>query len=307
MNMQTEGEDITTSETRPESRGTSSTNRRTRRLSLALSAPGMVWYLVLLVAPIVVLVIYSLGLRGPNGGYEAAFTFEQYAKLPTRWVPFLNTVRLSGVGTAMTLLVAYPLAYFMATRGGRHKMALLALVVIPFWTSFLIRTYAWVFLLGNRGIPEILDRLGYPNVRLLNTSFAIVLGIVYNYLPLMVLPIYVSLERIDANLRHASKDLGAGPWQTFLQVTLPLSAPGVAAGVLLVFVPVLGEYLIPVLLGGQTYFLGNALYDLFFQSRDWPFGAAVATTFIALIMLLITVYMWLTRKMAFQGRESPLL
>jgi spermidine/putrescine transport system permease protein len=283
-------------------------DRGLRRLLLALSAPGVSFYLVFLAAPMVVLVIYSLGRRGSNGGYEAAFTFEQYANLSSRWVPFINTVRLGLFGTLLCLLVAYPMAYFMATRGGRHKTLLLALVVIPFWTSFLIRTYAWVFLLGNRGIPRILEQLGMENVRLLNTSFAVLLGIVYNYLPLMVLPIYVSLERVDPSLRHASKDLGAGPWRTFLQVTLPLSAPGVVSGALLVFVPVLGEYLIPVLLGGgQTYFLGNALADLFFQSRNWPFGAALATTFIALIMLLIAAYMRFTRKVVAQGRGAPIL
>lgn len=285
-----------------------SSQRGMRRLLVALSAPGVVWYLVFLAAPMVVLVVYSLGRRAPNGGYEAALTLEQYASLPTRWVPFLNTIQLGLAGTLLCLLVAYPMAYFMATRGGRHKTTLLALVVIPFWTSFLIRTYAWVFLLGNRGVPQLLERIGWEDVRLLNTSFAVLLGIVYNYLPLMVLPLYVSLERVDPSLRHASKDLGAGPWRTFLQVTLPLSAPGVVSGALLVFVPVLGEYLIPVLLGGgQTYFLGNTLADLFFQSRNWPFGAAVAVAFILLIMALVAAYMRFTRRVVAQGREAPLL
>lgn len=293
---------------RPETAAPPSSQRLLRRLLLALAAPGLVWYLVFLAVPMVVLVVYSLGERAPNGGYQAALTLEQYAALPTRWVPFFNTVRLGLVGTVLCLFIAYPMAYWMATRGGRYKTVLLALVVIPFWTSFLIRTYAWVFLLGNRGVPQILDLVGFEGVRLLNTSFAVLLGIVYNYLPLMVLPIYVSLERVDPALRHASKDLGAGPWRTFLQVTLPLSAPGVVSGALLVFVPVLGEYLIPVLLGGgQTYFLGNTLADLFFQSRNWPFGAAVAVAFIMLIMILIASYMRFTRRVVAQGREAPLL
>lgn len=281
---------------------------RLRRLLIGLSGPAVLWYLVFLAGPMVVLLIYSLGRRGPNGGYEAALTLEQYTHLPTRLVPFFNTVRLGLTGTVLCLLVAYPLAYFMATRGGRHKTLLLALVVIPFWTSFLIRTYAWVFLLGNRGIPAVLEQLGLGSIRLLNTSFAVLLGIVYNYLPLMVLPIYVSLERVDESWRHASKDLGAGPLATFRQITLPLSAPGIVSGALLVFVPVLGEYLIPVLLGGgQTYFLGNTLADLFFQSRNWPFGAAVAVAFIALIMLLLVAYGRFTRSITAQGREAPLL
>ncbi|HSK07557.1 MAG TPA: ABC transporter permease [Acidimicrobiia bacterium] len=283
-------------------------DRRLRRLLAFLASPGLVWYALFLAAPMAVLVVFSLGRRAPNGGYQAALTLDQFAGLGTRLTPFLNTVRLGLIGTLLCVIVAYPMAYFMATRGGRNKTLLLALVVIPFWTSFLIRTYAWVFLLGNRGLPEVLERIGIGNVRLLNTTFAVLLGIVYNYLPLMVLPIYVSLERVDVSLRHASKDLGAGPWATFRQVTLPLSAPGVVAGVLLVFVPVLGEYLIPVLLGGgQTYFLGNALADLFFQSRNWPFGAAVAVAFIAVIMVLIVVYTRMTKRIVAQGRGTRLL
>jgi spermidine/putrescine transport system permease protein len=273
-----------------------------------MGAPGALWYAVFLVAPLVVLVVVSLGRRGPNGGYEAALTLEQYSRLGTRWAAFANTVRLGAIGTVVCLLVAYPMAYFMATRGGRYKTVLLALVVVPFWTSLLIRTYAWVFLLGNNGLPRLLDAAGVGSVRLLNTSFAVVLGIVYNYLPLMVLPLYVSLERLDVGTREASKDLGAGPVRTFVHVTLPLSAPGIVSGVLLVFVPVLGEYLIPVLLGGgQTYFLGNALADLFFQSRNWPFGAAVATAFIALVMGLLVVYRRLTVRIAGPGHDGRLL
>ncbi|MBW3618818.1 MAG: ABC transporter permease [Actinobacteria bacterium] len=257
-----------------------------------MGAPAVVWYLLFLAAPLIVLLVVSLGRRSPNGGYQPGLTLEQYGQLGTRWTAFANTVELGLVGTVVCLMVAYPMAYVLATRGGRYKTILLALVVVPFWTSLLIRTYAWVFLLGNSGIPALLRDLGIAEgVRLLNTPFAVVLGIVYNYLPLMILPIFVSLDRIDQGIRQASKDLGAGPARTFLRITLPLSAPGIISGVLLVFVPVLGEYLIPVLLGGgQIYFLGNALADLFFQSRNWPFGAAVATAFIALVMVLIGFY-----------------
>lgn len=288
----------------------STTDASARRLYRTLSAPGVVWYVVFLAAPLVVLIVVSLGERAPNGGYAPALTIAQYLQIDTRLTAFVNTVRLGLAGTALCVVVAYPLAYVMATRGGRYKTLLLALVVIPFWTSFLIRTYAWVFLLGNKGIPRVLDAMGVGgDVRLLNTSFAVLLGIVYNYLPLMVLPIYVSLERVETPLREASKDLGAGPLRTFLQITLPLSAPGVVSGVLLVFVPVLGEYLIPVLLGGgQTYFLGNALADVFFQSRNWPFGAALAAAFIATVIVLIAGYRRLTQRfVAATGREASLL
>ena len=273
-----------------------------------LLVPAGVWYALFLAAPLVVLAVVSLGERAPNGGYTPAVTVEQYQQLATRLTPFTNTILLAFAGTICCVLVAYPLAYLLATRGGSWKTVLMALIVIPLWTSFLIRTYAWMFILGSNGLPRILESLGFGDVQLLNTPFAVLLGIVYNYLPLMALPIYVSLERLDRSLLEASRDLGAGTMATFRQVTLPLSAPGVISGCLLVFIPVMGEYLIPVLLGGgKTYFLGNALADLFLQSRNWPFGSALATAFIVLMLIVIAIYSWVTRRLASPGREGTLL
>ncbi len=272
-----------------------------------LLLPSGIWYLAFLVAPLVVLAVISFGERSPNGGYTPAFTFEQYASLATRFTPFINTIGLAFAGTAMCLLAGYPLAYALATRAGSWKTVLMALIVIPLWTSFLIRTYAWMFILGSNGVPKVLEIFGM-DVQLLNTPFAVLLGIVYNYLPLMALPIYVSLERMDRSLVEASRDLGASPMATFRQITLPLSAPGVISGCLLVFIPVMGEYLIPVLLGGgKTYFLGNALADLFLQSRHWPFGAALATAFVLFMLAVVGLYAWLARRLTDQGRESSLL
>jgi spermidine/putrescine transport system permease protein len=279
-----------------------------RRVVGFLLLPSALWYTLFLIAPLAVLVIVSLGERAANGGYAPALTGEQYTQLATRLTPFLNTVLLAFWGTVGCLVVAYPLAYTLAMRGGSWKTALMALIVIPLWTSFLIRTYAWMFLLGSNGIPRVLEALGFGDVQLLNTPFAVVIGIVYNYLPLMALPIYVSLERLDRSLLEASRDLGAGAFATFRSVTLPLSAPGVVSGCLLVFIPVMGEYLIPVLLGGgKTYFLGNALADLFLQSRNWPFGSALATAFIALMLVVVGVYTWATRRLTTSGRDGGLL
>ena len=234
-------------------------------------------------------------------------TLEQYASLATRFTPFTNTIGLALAGTALCLVAGYPLAYVLATRGGAWKTVLMALIVIPLWTSFLIRTYAWMFILGSNGVPRLFEPFGF-DVQLLNTPFAVLLGIVYNYLPLMALPIFVSLERLDRSYLEASRDLGAGPLATFRQVTLPLSAAGVISGCLLVFIPVMGEYLIPVLLGGgKTYFLGNALADLFLQSRNWPFGAALATAFVAFMLGVVGLYTWLTRRLTGPGREESIL
>ena len=280
---------------------------RPRILALLL-LPAALWYALFLLAPLVVLAVVSLGIRAPNGGYEPALSLDQYSGLVTRLTPVVNTLVLGFLGTVGCLLVAYPLAYALATRGGSWKTVLMALIVIPMWTSFLIRTYAWMFILGSNGIPRLLAQLGLGEIQLLNTPFAVLLGIVYNYLPLMALPIYVSLERLDRTLLEASRDLGAGSLATFRQVTLPLSAPGVISGCLLVFIPVMGEYLIPVLLGGgKTYFLGNALADLFLQSRNWPFGSALATAFVIAMVVVVGIYTWATRRLSSPGREGALL
>jgi spermidine/putrescine transport system permease protein len=251
------------------------------------------WFLFLLVLPLVVILVYSVGERAPAGGYAPAFTLAQYANLPARWTAFQNTLALAPAGTLLTLFAAYPMAYWLALRcPGRWRLFCLVLVIVPFWTSLLIRTYAWIFILGGKGIPALLAWLGLGEPRLINTPFAVLLGIVYGYLPLMVFPIYVSLEKLDRRLLEASADLYAAPWRTFLQVTLPLSLPGVATGSMLVFILLMGEFLIPALLcGGMVFFIGNALVDLFLQSRNWPFGAAVSMALVAIMLVTVTVYM----------------
>lgn len=263
-----------------------------------LLAPSTLWFAALLVLPLVVILVFSFGERAPAGGYQAGFTLANYLNLPARWTAFKNTLVLAPAGTLICLLAAYPLAYFLAVRAGaRSRTLLLILVIVPFWTSFLLRTYAWIFILGARGIPSLLDAMGIEGVRLINTPFAVLIGIVYGYLPLMVFPIYVSLEKLDKRLLEASNDLGASPWRTFLQVTLPLSAPGMITGCMLVFILLMGEYLIPQLLGGgKVFFIGNALVDLFLQSRNWPFGSAVAVMLVVIMLVAVTGGLWAARR-----------
>jgi spermidine/putrescine transport system permease protein len=262
-----------------------------------LLVPTTAWYLFLLVVPLGILIVFSLGTRTDVGGYSPGLTLQNYADLPTRWPAFQNTLTLALIGTILCALVAYPLAYYLATRAGQKRTVLLILVILPFWTSFLVRTYAWLQILGANGIPSLLQTLGVePRPVFLNTHAAVLLGIVYNYLPLMVFPLYVSLERLDKRLIEASKDLGANRLRTFFQVTLPLTAPGLVSGALLVFIPMMGEYIIPSILGGgKIYFVGNALVDLYLQSRNWPLGSAAAIGLIALVVLTATVYLRLTR------------
>ena len=273
-------------------------DRRGRAVTAALLTPATLWFLLLLVLPLAVVIVFSFGERHAAGGYQAGFTFENYLNLPARWSAFRNTMVLAPIGTLVCLFAAYPLAYWLAVEvGPSRRMLLLMLIIVPFWTSFLIRTYAWIFILGGRGIPAIVDWLGFGDIRLINTPFAVLVGIVYGYLPLMVFPIFVSLEKLDKRLLEAAHDLGAPPFRTFLQVTLPLSAPGVVTGSMLVFILLMGEYLIPALLGGgKVFFIGNALVDLFLQSRNWPFGAAVAVGLVLIMVVTVTLYLRATRR-----------
>ncbi|MEM1266917.1 MAG: ABC transporter permease [Pseudomonadota bacterium] len=273
-----------------------------------LVAPAGVWLAVMLVLPLSVVFIFSFGERAPAGGYLPAFTFAQYANLPARLTAFQNTLILAPLGTLAALLIAYPLAYQLAVRTSeRWKTLLLVLVIVPFWTSILIRSYAWIYLLGGQGIPALLESLGFGDTRLIYTPYAVLIGIVYGYLPLMVFPIYVSLERLDKRLLEASADLGAPPIATFLQVTLPMSISGIATGCMLVFILLMGEFLIPALLGGgKVFFVGNALVDLFLQSRNWAFGSAVAVMLIVIMLVTVTAYMQLISRLK-TGRDDAAL
>ncbi len=269
-----------------------------------LLAPATAWFAAMLVLPLIFVFVFSFGERGPAGGYVPAFTLAQYANLPARFTAFQNTLVLAPLGTLAALLVAYPLAYYLAVKASpKWRTLLLVMVIVPFWTSILIRTYAWIFILGGQGVPMLLEYIGLESIRLINTPFAVLVGIVYGYLPLMVFPIYVSLEKLDKRLLEAAADLGSPPWRSFWQVTLPMSLPGVATGCMLVFILLMGEFLIPALLGGgKVFFIGNALVDLFLQSRNWAFGSAVAATLVILMLVIVSLYM----KLMMRGqRQDP--
>jgi len=272
--------------------------KKGRWVTAAMLTPSAIWFLLLLVLPLIVVAVFSFGERAPHGGYSPAFTFEQYANLPSRLKAFQNTLIIAPLGTFLCLLVAYPLAYFLAVKvHEKWRLLLLVLVIVPFWTSLLIRTYAWIFILGGKGLPALFEMIGIDDLRLINTPGAVVIGIVYGYLPLMVFPVFVSLEKLDKKLLEASNDLGGSPFRTFLQITLPLSIPGMATGCMLVFILLMGEFLIPAFLGGgKVFFVGNALVDLFLQSRNWAFGSAVATSLVIIMLVVVTVYMRLMMR-----------
>ena len=271
----------------------SRSSRSSKTVTAFLLAPAAVFFIFMLIAPLLVVLVFSFGERAPAGGYAPAFTLENYANLPARGKAFLNTLTLAPIGTLLTALFAFPMAYFLAVKvSPRWRVTLLVLVMAPFWTSQLLRYYAWIMILGNKGIPSWLAWIGITDVRIINTPWAVLIGAVYGFLPLMVPPIYVSLEKLDKRLLEASADLGATPTRTFLQVTLPLALPGVAMGSMLVFILLMGDYILPQFLGGgKVFFIGNALVDLFLQSRNWPFGAAVSVALVAIMFVTIYFYM----------------
>ena len=273
-----------------------------RLATVLLVLPAAAWYLILLVLPLAFVIVFSFGTRSPIGGYGGGFTLDNYAAVFAGPGPFITSLTLSIFGTLLCLLVGLPLAYFIATRAGGRKSLFIVLLVIPFWTSFLIRTYAWLIIIGPEGVAGFIgDLIGNRGFRMLGTEFGVLIGMVYGYLPLMVFPLYVTLERMDRTLVEASKDLGAGRWATFRQVTLPIAMPGLITGSILVFIPMMGEYVIPQLLGyGQVYTIGNALVLRFLEARNWPAGSAYATVLIIVMLIVITLYMWLTNR----GRRS---
>jgi putrescine transport system permease protein len=216
------------------------------------------------------------------------------------WKTYLKSVEVAFFSALMCLVIGYPMAYAMARAPGAWRNVLLMLVVLPFWTSFLLRVYAWIGLLNNNGvINNLLMALGvidHPLV-MMRTNFAVYVGIVYSYLPFMILPLYATLEKLDNTLLEAAADLGCRPWRAFLAITLPLSVPGIIAGFSLVFIPALGEFVIPDLLGGtDTLMIGKVLWDEFFSNRAWPVASAVAIAMLSLVVLVMALQRWLQRR-----------
>jgi len=209
-------------------------------------------------------------------------------------VAYLNSLKIAFISTVLCLLVGYPIAYAIARSPRSSQRVYLLLVMLPFWTSFLLRIYAWMGLLNKNGlINAVLVGIGIIDqpITMMNTEFAVYLGIVYSYLPFMVLPLYVTLERLDESLREAAMDLGSRPARVFFDVTLPLSMPGMIAGALLVFIPATGEYVIPALLGSPSSpMIGRVIFDEFYSNRDWPVASAVAVVLLLLLVLPILAF-----------------
>jgi spermidine/putrescine transport system permease protein len=265
-------------------------------------APGLGWLALLLVVPCGLIFVDSFFERGTYGGIDYVFTLENYRRAidPLYLRIFLGSARIALTATIIALLLGYPAAYLIALQPKSRQMPLLILVMLPFWSNYLIRTYAWMVLLNREGlINRALGGLGLIDapLPLLYNDFAVITGLVYGYVPFMILALYSSISKLGPDLREASTDLGAGALRTFLRITLPLTLPGIAAGCIFVFVLSIGNFVTPDLLGGkQRAMIGNLIYSQFLTARDWPFGAAIAFILIAIMMLLLAGQAWLINR-----------
>lgn len=284
------------------------TSGRARVRALPFLGPGTLFLIVFMAIPVALLFVYSFFTRGRFGGVEFTFTTENFARLLD---PLYSNVVLQSVGTAvvvtaLALALGYPIAYAITKIPARWRTIALIAVVLPFWTNFLIRTYAWILLLNNAGIVnQSLMGLGIIDqpIPLLYNWGTVVVGLLYMYLPLMILPLYASLQAVDPTVREAATNLGSTPWRVFRTVTLPLSLPGALTGAIFVFVPSMSNFVIPELLGGGKMILvGNLIRDQFLEARNWPFGATLALVLTAFLALLIVGQSWASRRLT-EGSE----
>ena len=264
-----------------------------------LLAPLLAWVVAFVVAPAFIMLVYSFLQRGTLGGVVWVFTTENYTAVadPTYLTIVVRSIVFAGITTVLCLAMGYPVAYLIGRASEDRRNLLLMLVMVPFWTSFLIRTYAWVTILKNQGLlNSVLLGLGLvaEPLELLYTRGAVVLGLVYTFLPFMILPIYSSVEKLDGALIEAALDLGAGPLRAFSRVIVPLTQPGIAAGVLLVFVPALGIYAVnDIMGGGRVDMIGNIIENQFKgNARNWPFGAALGTA----MLIAFALSYWLASR-----------
>lgn len=279
-----------------EKQSTSNLKNRQLKNLLVLLFPGTIWLLIFFIIPLVIVLIYSFLERGTYGGVIWQFTLDNYQRLAQEiyWGIFWRSLFLALITTIMCLLIGYPLAYFIATTRPPWRNVLLMLVIIPFWTNFLVRTYAWIVLLRTEGVFNIaLQSLQLTNepLTLLFTPFAVTIGLVYGYLPFMILPLYATIERFNFSLLEAAQDLGANDLRTFFRVVLPLTMRGIVAGCLLVFIPAFGAFITPDILGGaKTMMVGNLIQNQFLKARNWPFGSALSIALMIIILIPVIIY-----------------
>jgi spermidine/putrescine transport system permease protein len=266
------------------------------------AGPGLLYITAFMSIPLLLIFVYSFFTRGRFGGIVWEFTFDNYSRLfePVYLKVFGTSIVIAGATTILAIALGYPTAYAITRLPSKWRTVALVLVVLPFWTNFLIRTYAWIILLNSEGpVNQTLISLGVIGapIGLLYTPGAVIVGLLYAYLPLVILPVYASIERLDRQLLEAASNLGASRIRTFFDVTLPLTLPGTMIGAIFVFVPSMGNFVVPELLGGgKTVMVGNLIRDQFLEARDWPFGAVIALFVVALLVALFAIQAAISRR-----------
>ncbi|MBW4547566.1 MAG: ABC transporter permease [Symplocastrum torsivum CPER-KK1] len=275
---------------------TSTIETRKRTNLFVFLFPATAWLLLFFIVPLLIVLLYGFLERGTYGGITWEFTLRNYQRVTSGLYlgVIWRSIWLALITTVACLLIGYPLAFFIATSSTRWRNALLLLVIIPFWTNFLVRTYAWIVLLRTEGVFNVAlqsTQLIDEPLTLLFTPFAVTVGLIYGYLPFMILPLYATMERFNFSLVEAAQDLGANDLRTFFRVVLPLTMRGVIAGSLLVFIPAVGAFVTPDILGGaKTLMVGNLIQNQFLKARNWPFGSALSMLLMAVVLVPVLIY-----------------
>ena len=276
--------------------------RRALPARAAFLGPGLVYVTLFMAIPLAMVLAYAFFQRGRFGGVKLQFTLENFARVldPVYLGVIGNSLLIAGITTLLALLIGYPVVFAITRLPRRWRTIALVLVVLPFWTNFLVRTYAWIVLLNSEGpLNRALVATGIVDapIGMLYTRGAVIAGLLYAYLPLMILPLYAAVERLDPQLSEAATNLGAPRWKVFRDITLPLTAPGAMIGAIFVFVPSLGNFIVPELLGGKkTVMIGNLIRDQFLTARDWPFGAVLALIMVLFLVALFALQAAVARR-----------
>jgi spermidine/putrescine transport system permease protein len=289
------------------SQGRDLISNRARLARLIYLAPGLTYIAIFMIIPLGILIFYTFFTRGTYGGVDFIFTLENYRRA-LDWLylsVLLESILIAATTTILAFLIGFPVAYAITKLPSNWQNIMLVLIVLPFWSNFLIRTYAWIVLLNTQGfLNQGLINLGVLDqpLSLLYNPGAIVLGLLYAYIPLMILPIYSALVRIDPSLTESAINLGATTTQAFRQITLPLALPGVLVGSIFVFVPSIGNFIVPELLGGgKTVMVGNLIRDQFLKARDWPFGSVLALSMVFMLLILFILQARVNRRVGSNG------
>jgi spermidine/putrescine transport system permease protein len=277
-------------------------SENSRHLGWAWASPGLIFLTLFAAIPVVSMLFMSVLTAGRFGGVTTPINFDNFSRAtdPIFVKVILNSLLIASATAILSLLIGFPTALFISRLSRKWQIILIVAIILPYWTNFLVRTYAWLVLLNNEGIiNKFLRNIGLIDkpIEMLYTPGAVIVGMTYLYLPLMILPIYAALEKVDKNLTEAAYDLGSSVWKSLRTISIPLAMPGILIGLIFVFVPSLGNFVVPELLGGgKTVMIGNLVRDQFLKARDWPFGATFALVLTLILIVLISIQSYVSKR-----------